>query len=92
MNWNRLLSGIVGTAYLIAAGIIDGGEGFLRMAIFLIPVLACIWFGSAMGSVMGWFGGFNFVNRQSPGCAVVAVGWVLLFLPVIIVVVMALNS
>jgi len=86
MNWNRALSGLVAVSYLVLAAI-HGGPGMaLKVAMFLILPLGCIWFSDEMGRYTG-FGSMLWssypITEQSPGVLVCIMGWVVLFLPVI---------
>ncbi len=64
-----------------------GGGLLLRVACFLILPMACIWYGDAMGSITGPMTGLLFsgssITKESPGCLVAFVGWIVLLLPVI---------
>ena len=89
---SRIISGIIALGYLITAYVTDGSELAWRVAIFLIPALACIWFSDALGG----YTGLNFVGpaitRTTPGCFVAFVGWVILLLPVIIRLISSLSG
>jgi hypothetical protein len=60
----------------------------LAVAAYLIIPLLCIWFGDEMGNYLGTLPG-PAINKQTPGCLVRIGGWVLLFFPVIIWLIMA---
>ncbi|KPK75769.1 MAG: hypothetical protein AMJ79_09790 [Phycisphaerae bacterium SM23_30] len=61
-------------------------EGIAGILIWLGLSLACIWWGDELGQ--GMIGAkFGLVSKASPGCLVQLIGWVLLFLPVIIFVI-----
>jgi hypothetical protein len=53
----------------------------------LIPIL-CIWFGDEMGNYTGTLPG-PAINKPTPGCLVRVAGWVLLFFPIILFLIMA---
>lgn len=78
----RILSATVAGAYLAAAYFGAGGETAFRVGLFLILPLACIWYGESMGAYTGTMRG-QYVNAETPGCLVVAGGWLLLLLPVL---------
>jgi len=61
-------------------GIVLSVSGYL-----LIPLL-CIWFGDEMGGYIGKLPG---PNKPTPGCLVRVGGWFLLFLPVILLLILA---
>ena len=77
---NRAASGLVAGGYLVAAAISGGVSTTLMIAVFLLLPLACIWFPDEMGS-LAYFRGLPM--DETPGCLVVAGGWLLLLLPVI---------
>jgi hypothetical protein len=95
MNWNRALSALVAVIYLVIAAIHGGAEMALKVAMFLILPLACIWFSDAMGSYTG-FGSMLWssypTTQQSPGVLVCIMGWVVLLLPVIAVVIIYVSA
>ena len=85
-NWNRLTSLLVAIAILTIFSMGGGGEAFLRMAIYLMLPMACIWFSEAMGSIAnGTFGVFSKVpiTQTTPGPIMVIAGWIGLVAPVI---------
>jgi hypothetical protein len=89
MNWNRILSGLVAAFYLVVAANHGGAELAFKCAIFLLLPLGCIWFSDAMGGYTG-LGLLKFgapITKESPGLLVCFMGWVVLFLPVIIIVI-----
>ena len=83
---SRIISGIIAIIYLVTAYLADGLELTCRVALFLLLPLACIWFSDAMGryssSGIGMRG--PAITGTTPGCFVALGGWLLLFLPVII--------
>jgi len=80
--------------YLLLAGIYGGGAVFIRMFLFLLLPMACIWFSDEMGGVTGvrmrMIG--PRITQPSPGCMVKFMGWVLLLLPIIWVIIFIKNS
>ena len=86
MSWNRVISGIVAVAYLVAAFAERGGEGCLKMALFLILPLSCIWFSEAMGGYTGPTTSMA-ITSPSPGKIVCILGWVVLLLPVVFMII-----
>jgi hypothetical protein len=87
MDWNRILSGTLAGLYLILAFISGGAEAGLKMVLFLLLPLACIWFSEEMGDYTGIIRGQSMTNT-SPGCLVRLLGWVLLLMPIIAGVIM----
>ena len=81
---SRILSAIIAIAYLAPAYFTDGGETAFRVGMFLILPIACIWFGDAMGDYVGGTIRGQYISSTTPGCLVVAGGWLLLILPAIV--------
>ena len=81
---SRILSGAIAVAYLVTAYFARGAEVTVRLGIFLILPLACIWFSDAMGGYTGLnFGTRPAITQTTPGCFVAFGGWLLLCLPAI---------
>jgi hypothetical protein len=81
MDWNRVLSGALATAWLVLCGIAAGVGGVLRGTLEIGLPLACIWFPEVLGSLTSVLSGplSNMpITRASPGCAVRVLGWVAL--------------
>lgn len=89
---SRLISGIIGLVYLVGAYLAFDGETAFKVGIFLILPLACIWFSDAMGGYTGVGMGRGAITSTTPGCLVAFGGWLLLFLPVIVGVIVALSD
>lgn len=83
MDWNRILSGILGLAYLCGAYFVGDAVTVLQFATGLIFPLACIWYGDELGSYVGVMRGQS-ITAQTPGCLVRFGGWVLMLLPLVI--------
>ena len=81
---NRAASGLVVGVFLLAAAIDGGLPPCSRLGFILPPPLVCIWFPDEMGSVAYAHG---LPLNESPGCLVMAGGWLLLLLPIILVLV-----
>jgi hypothetical protein len=60
----------------------------LAVAGYLLIPLLCIWFGDEMGNYTGALPG-PAINKATPGCLVKVAGWVLLFFPIIVLLIMA---
>lgn len=86
INLNRILSGLVAVTYLVTAFSFEGPEIAWKAGIFLIFPLACIWFSEAMGDFTGNSASVS-ITATTPGWMVLAGGWVVLLLPVIMAVV-----
>ncbi len=91
MEKEKLISVIISLIYLIVASIYVGIEGALKTLTFLVLPIACIWFSEAMGDWVGFFGRAN-ITKQTPGCLVKFMGWILLLLPAIIFIFQILNK
>ena len=83
MSWNRILSGLLGAAYVIGAYIGEGGELAWKVGMGVIFPLACIWFSDAMGGYIGPTGS-GAITSTTPGCLVCIGGWLVLLLPLIV--------
>jgi hypothetical protein len=83
----RFISGVIAILYLIVAYLGGGGKGLLQMTGFLVLPMACIWYSEAMGDFTGNTGR-GFVTSTTPGCIVAFGGWLLLFLPVVVGIIM----
>ena len=81
---SRILSAIIAVAYLATAYFTDGGETAFRVGMFLILPIACIWYGDSMGDYVGGTMRGQYISSTTPGCMVIAGGWLLLLIPVII--------
>lgn len=86
-NWtHRVLSLLVVIAYLTLGAIRGGGRTFwIVFAGSLLP-LACIWFADEFGRFTGFWPPYYIIRRQSPGCLLRLVAWVLLLLPALFAV------
>jgi hypothetical protein len=83
MTWNRVISGLIAVIYLALAFAHGGMEPVFKFGLYLILPLFCIWFYDAMGSYTGLTSWMISVS-SSPGVLVLILGWLLLFLPVIL--------
>jgi len=79
----KIISLIISIIYLVVAYTYRGAEDLLRLLLFLMLPLACIWFGDEMGRWTGTIR-LHLVTSESPGCLVRFMGWILLLLPAII--------
>jgi hypothetical protein len=79
-NKGKTIAIIIACFYLIA-GLVIGER--LRVALFLILPLACIFFSDAMGGYTGMsrLGAGPWITKTTPGCFVAFVGWLLLLFP-----------
>jgi len=74
---NRGLSVIVASAYLFAGYAHGGGATLLRVAMFLLLPVACIWFPEALGQYGGTIRG-QAMTSSTPAFLVCAGGWFVL--------------
>jgi hypothetical protein len=83
MNWNRVISAAVALIFLVVAFTHGGAALALKLAIFLIIPLACIWFPDELGGYIGpaWGGP---IMTSTPAVIVCIVGWILLSMPLLI--------
>jgi hypothetical protein len=76
--WNRVLSLLVAAVsvwFMTSFGEVNGGVG--RLLGVMIIAMVCIWFGEEVGEYTGFFRGHS-ITTKTPGCMVVAVGWIFL--------------
>jgi hypothetical protein len=68
MTRNRLLSGVVAAIYIVVALCFGGAEAGLKIGLFLILPLACIWFSEPMGGYTGpvWRGVIHLAPAMAP--------------------------
>jgi hypothetical protein len=78
---SRALSATIALAYLAAA--LARGDAVLavRIVLFCVVPVACIWFPDVLGNYAGIFS----ITTTSPASFVWFLGWVVLLLPVIVV-------
>ena len=91
MDWNRIVSLLIALVYIVVAYIAGGGQSVLKMAVFLVFVLALIWFSDEMGSYTGFIGRGPPITQQTPGCIVRVIGWLFLLLPAVVYLIMLLR-
>jgi hypothetical protein len=89
---SRTLSAVIAIAYIATAYFTDGGETAFRAGMFLILPIACIWFGDSMGGYVGGTMRGQYISSSTPGCLVVAGGWLLLILPAAIGLISFIRS
>ena len=94
---SRVLSLVIAAGYLsfvlFAPGSISVERRIgtvLAVAGYLLIPLLCIWFSDEMGNYTGTFPG-PAINKTTPGCLIKVAGWVLLLLPLILVLIMAIQ-
>ncbi len=79
----RLLSGGIAVAYVVVfLQLANDPRRVIYLVAYLLLPLALIWFSEEMGTYTGIMR-FQPVSKQSPGCLVAALGWLLLLAPVI---------
>lgn len=85
-NKGKIIALIISVFYLGLALLFNGSEEFLRMLLFLILPLGCIFFGDELGEITGVrFRTTLFapiVTKSTPGTFVIFMGWVLLTFPI----------
>jgi len=90
---SRVASLVVATVYLIP-GVMLGGLGlFLRVLLWLLYPLACIWFPETFGRHIrrtSWIG--PHITSPTPGPFVTIAGWVLLITPVVFAIVVVITK
>lgn len=84
MKISRGISGLIALTYLGVAYFMGGGEAAFKTGMFLILPMACIWFSDSMAS--------STRGSSTPGCFVLAGGWLILLIPVIVALIAAIGS
>ncbi|MEP6685399.1 MAG: hypothetical protein ABJB22_01370 [Verrucomicrobiota bacterium] len=74
---NRMLSVFIALVYLVAAYKHGGGATTLKLAMFLLLPLACIWFPEPLGQYGGTIRG-QLMTSSTPAFLVCAGGWLVL--------------
>jgi len=82
LNWNKILSVLIALIYIAMAFAAGGVEDAVKVLLFVIFPLACIWFGDLMGGYVGPTSSMA-ITEPSPGLMVCIAGWVLLLVPII---------
>jgi len=84
----KAIAVVIAQFYLVAAFFVMGFEGMLRMLMFLVLPLACIFFGGNLGSLTEVRFSLSFarpvITKPTPGFLVVFGGWLLLLLPLVV--------
>jgi len=82
---NRLFSAIIAVAYLVIAYLASDVESTIKVGLFLLLPLSCIWYSESMGGYTGTGMGRGAITSTSPSGMVAIGGWFLLLLPAIVV-------
>ncbi len=92
MFWNRTLSTLVFSAYIIRVIAIGDGGLFFMLVVGLVIPMACIWFPEAMGDYASPSGVYRIINQPTPAPVVCFIGWVMLLLPAVVYVLLEWES
>jgi hypothetical protein len=81
---SRTASLVIAAVYLLLAGFARGPEGILRLVLFLLTPLGCIWFPEIFGTFFRriWLIG-PYITNPTPAAWVVFGGWFLLLIPIL---------
>ena len=86
---NRGLSLLIATAYVVAALLYGHGPDVLKVAMFLLLPMACIWFPEELGDYTGVMRG-HLITSSTPAFLVCAAGWLLLVVvPIVAMIIFA---
>jgi len=78
-TFSRVISGLIAGFYIAIAGIYSEPYVAIRVAVFCILPIACIWFSNWMGSYRGFLVSFPLrISWGSPSSLVAILGWVVL--------------
>jgi hypothetical protein len=82
--FSRIASLVIAAAYLLLAGFARGPEGILRMVLFVLTPLGCIWFPEIFGMIFRctWLIG-PYTTDPMPAAWVVFPGWFLLLISIL---------
>jgi len=92
LNWikdnkSKFIALVIFILYLIAAIVVGPDGNWIRVFGFMVLPLVCILFGDVMGGYIGTSSLMGpWINKASPGCLIVLLGWVLLFSPIIVMI------
>ena len=73
--------------YLVVAYIVGGAEIFLKVLLFLLLPVACIWSGEVIIHYKRSKMGMQPLIKELAGCLVKVMGWILLLLPGVLVII-----
>jgi hypothetical protein len=88
-NKGKTIALAISLLYLILGFFMDGMAGVLKISMFLVFVLACIFFGDYMGGYTGILSKGP-ITKTTPGCFITFMGWILLLLPLLATIFMAI--
>lgn len=88
---SRAISAMIAVVYLVGGFAAGGAEVALRVLLFSILPVACIWFPDVLGDYTGIFL-LDSITTKSPAGFVWFLGWIVLLLPVIVVVLLWLQG
>jgi hypothetical protein len=75
---NRGLSLVIYLSYLTVAYFHGGGLITMKIAVFLLLPMGCIWFAEAFGGYTGLDGHLQVIDTPTPPFLICACGWLLL--------------
>ena len=80
---SRVISGMIAMFYVAIAAIYSEAYVAIRVAVFCVLPLACIWFSDWMGNYRGFLVSFPLrrISWGSPPSLVAFLGWVVLLSP-----------
>lgn len=90
LNWikdkkGEIIAVFIAIFYLLFSFLFGKEGDWLRMLLFLILPLFCIFYSEEMGGYTGMSGPISPpITRTTPGCFIALLGWVLLLLPLVI--------
>ena len=79
---SKILALLIAVAYMVCIFAGSDGDELPEIAFkggfALLCVLALIWFPEELGSMTGSVGRGGYINRETPGCMLSAMGWLFL--------------
>jgi hypothetical protein len=90
---SRLISLVLTIAYVMIAFKSAGAEAALRLSLYCLVPLGCIWFPDVMGDYTDFgLGTGTGITKTSPPGFVRFLGWVVLLLPIVIALILWLAD
>lgn len=87
----KIISGLIILLYIILGLLTDDLESALYIILYCLLPFFAIWFPTEMGDFIGTRLGAPSITGQSPGCLIHFLGWVMLFAPVFVVLILMLT-
>ena len=87
----KTISGLIILIYIILGLLTDDLESALYIIMYCLLPFFAIWFPTEMGDFVGVRLGAPSITGQSPGCLIHFLGWIMLFIPIVVVSILMLT-